>query len=741
MSPRKPPLAQPEPEAGIRQLLELRHHDPFSLLGCHPLSGDRIVIRALLPEALRVEIAGAGISLEQVPGTALFSWEGPRTRIPARYRLRAHYPAGAMHEFEDPYCFTPQISDEHLQAFGRGEHRRAWHFLGARLHRAQGSEGVLFAVWAPEAARVSVVGDFNHWDGRRHMLRCRGSTGVWELFIPGLEAGAAYKYEICNRHSGEVLLKADPYGQCFELRPATASIVPARTSHVWSDEVWLARRRQADWLHAPMSIYELHLASWRRQPDGSLLDYRTAAEQLVPYVLELGFTHIELMPVSEHPLDESWGYQTTGYFAATRRHGDADGLRWLIDLCHQHGLGVLLDWVPGHFPRDAHGLARFDGSALYEYPDPARGHHPDWGTLIFNYGRNEVRSFLLSSAIYWLEEFHIDGLRVDAVASMLYLDYSRRAGEWQPNIHGGNENLDAISFLRELNRATHGEFPGSLTLAEESTAWPGVSRPLEHGGLGFSMKWNMGWMHDTLLYMARDPVYRRHHHDLLTFSAVYAFSENFVLPLSHDEVVHGKGSLLGKMPGDQWQRFANLRLTYAWQWFFPGKKLLFMGCELAQPQEWDHRGELAWQLRSEPAHEGIRQLVRDLNRLYREQPALHAEDFVAAGFQWLCWEDAEASTLAFMRCGGGQQLIVVLNCTPVVRHGYRIGVPAGGEWREIFSSDSRYYGGSDLGNPLPLAAREQPCMGQPCTLEVTLPPLAAIVLQPAHQAHFVGVTK
>lgn len=722
----QPPTGEPAGEE-LARLVALRHHDPFSLLGQHPRHDGQVTVRALLPDAVEVQVVEGDIPLARVRGGPLFTWTG-KASLPPHHRLRVRYDGGTTHEFHDAYTFLPQLRDDDLASFGHGQHLRAWRFLGARLHAVDGLAGTLFATWAPNAERVSVVGDFNQWDGRRHLMRSRGQSGVWELFVPGLDHGQRYKFEIRNGDTGEVLLKTDPYGTSFERRPATASIVPAPSRWQWQDQQWIEERARRPWLTAPLSIYEVHLDSWRRGPDGQTPDYRTLGIELARYAQDMGFTHVELMPVTEYPLDESWGYQATGYFAATSRFGDPDGLRCLIDTCHRHGIGVLLDWVPGHFPRDSHALARYDGTALYEYADPERGHHPDWGTLVFNYGRNEVRSFLLSSALYWLEEFHVDGLRVDAVASMIYLDYSREPGQWHPNVHGSNENLDATSFLRQLNAATHQEVPGSLMIAEESTAWPGVSRPVETGGLGFSMKWNMGWMHDSLSYLGRDPVHRRHHHQVITFPAMYAFSENFVLPLSHDEVVHGKGSLLGRMPGDHWQRFANLRLLLAWQWLFPGKKLLFMGGELGQPGEWDHRGQLPWQLAEDPLHGGVQQLVRDLNRLHRERPALHAVDFGAEGFEWLCWDDADHSTLAFLRRGGGEELVALLNFTPVPREGYRLGVPGPGTWRELFSSDSRYFGGSDLGNPLPLAAEAVPCMGCSWSIRVTAPPLAAILL-------------
>jgi len=715
-------------------LLKARHHDPFRWLGRHPQPDGSIIVRALLPHTASVAIVGAspGIAsrdMARVGETDLFEWRGPPKDVPDRYQLRAVAGDGAVSQGFDPYCFGPLLDEDTLSAFNGGHHNASHQFMGAHSCVVDGIGGVRFAVWAPNAERVSVVGDFNRWDGRCHPMRVRGQSGVWELFIPGLTEGL-YKYELRNRHSGALRLKSDPFARGYELRPATASRFGPSRPFEWRDQDWLQARRARDWLHAPQSVYEVHFGSWRRNPDGSSLTYRQAADLLVPYVLGLGFTHVEFLPLTEFPLDESWGYQPVGYFAPTRRYGSADDLRYLIDACHRAGLGVILDWVPGHFPRDSHGLADFDGSPLFEYGDPLKGSHPDWGTLIFNFDRQEVRSFLLSSARFWLEEFHVDGLRVDAVASMLYLDYSRKPGQWSPNVHGGNENLEAVAFLRELNAMTHRDFPGTVTIAEESTAWPGVSRPTETGGLGFSMKWNMGWMHDTLKYLSLDPVHRKHHHDLLTFGPLYAFSENFVLPLSHDEVVHLKGSLLGKMPGDDWQRFANLRLAFVFQWTYPGRKLLFMGGEIAQPWEWNHRESLPWHLLEEPRHGGMHRLVGDLNALYARTPALHQLDFDGRGFQWLRWDDADNSTLTFVRRAGDAAAVVALNFTPVPRQGFRLGVPQPGTWREALNSDSRFYGGSDLGNPNPLPAEPVPAMDQPWSIVVTLPPLAGLVLVP-----------
>jgi len=572
-------LSGQTPPEDVQRLLAGRHHDPFEVLGCHQ-QGKQWHIRALLPGAAEAAAVIAGISrpMQRLPDTDFFTCSLAQKEAP-EYQLRWCPGQGGWRQGHDPYRFGTTVGDLDLHLFGQGKHEHIYRILGAHCCEHEGVAGVRFATWAPNARRVSVVGDFNQWHGLSHTMRTRGLSGVWELFIPGLDGGEKYKFELCDA-GGSLHLKSDPYGNCFEMRPATAAIVCAPTPFTWTDQSWLAQRAQWDWQHAPISIYEFHPGSWRRDGAGNFLNFRDMAQQLVEYVTSLGFTHVELLPVTEHPLDDSWGYQTTGYFAPSQRFGSPDDFRYFVNLMHERGIGVILDWVPAHFPRDAHALARFDGTALYEHADPRRGEHTDWGTLIFNYGRNEVRNFLLASANYWLEEFHLDGLRVDAVASMLYLDYSRKAGEWEPNKYGGRENLEAIDFLRELNTLTHGRHPGTLTIAEESTAWPQVTRPTWVGGLGFSLKWNMGWMHDTLSYFSQEPIYRKYHHDQLTFGLIYAFSENFLLPFSHDEVVHGKYSLLTKMPGDAWQRFANLRLLYTYMFPYPGAELLFMGCEL-----------------------------------------------------------------------------------------------------------------------------------------------------------------
>ncbi len=718
---------QPALPADLLAIIEACHHDPFAVLGLHADAGSSL-LRVFIPGARRVSVDATGIELQRVPGTDVFEWHGVEA-FPERYRLNWEDRDGQARSAHDPYCFPQQLSDFDLHLFSEGKHWHAQRFLGAHYHIADGVPGILFAVWAPNAGRVSVAGDFNQWDGRAHPMRIRGGAGVWELFIPDLAPGALYKFEIRNRDSGQILLKADPYGRHFEVRPSTASIVDAPSTYTWRDHDWITHRAQADWQHAPCTVYEVHLGSWRRTPDGGFLNYCELAESLVEYVSAQGFTHIELLPVTEHPLDASWGYQAIGNYAPTSRHGTADEFRYFVDLCHQHNIGVLLDWVPAHFPKDAHGLARFDGSALYEHEDPRRGEHRDWGTLIYNYGRNEVKNYLLSNALYWLEEFHIDGLRVDAVASMLYLDYSRNAGDWLPNIYGGNENLEAIDFLREMNTVTLGQQPGTLMIAEESTSWPQVTRPTWLGGLGFSMKWNMGWMHDTLVYMSMDPVHRHFHQDQLTFGLLYAFTENFVLPFSHDEVVHGKRSMLDKMPGDSWQRFANLRLLYTYMYTYPGKKLLFMGNEFAHGREWDHAHELDWDLLNYPQHQGIQALVRDLNNLHRTQASLYHFDFDYRGFEWIDCHDANQSVLSYLRCKGEEIIVVALNFTPVPRTDYRIGVPHLGYYRVLLNSDSIYYNGSNL--PCEGAMAESiPWMGRPYSLRITLPPLAGLVMKP-----------
>lgn len=623
------------------------------------------------------------------------------------------------------------LTADDLFLFNEGSHFRLWEKLGAHLHTVDGAEGALFSVWAPNAERVAVVGDFNAYDPRAHPLRPTGSSGIWEGFVPGVRAGLTYKYHITSRHHGIVTEKADPFAVTAEVPPKSASVVWS-LDYDWHDQAWMATRHARNGLGSPMSIYELHLGSWMRVPEEGFrsLSYRELAPRLVEHVQRTGFTHVELLPVGEHPFFGSWGYQITGYFAPTSRYGTPQDFMYLVDTLHQAGIGVILDWVPSHFPTDGHGLGQFDGTALYEHADPRKGFHPDWGSYIFNYGRHEVRSFLISNAMYWLDVYHVDGLRVDAVASMLYLDYSRRQGEWIPNQFGGRENIEAIEFLRRCNSEIYKAHPDVQVIAEESTAWPMVSRPTYVGGLGFGLKWDMGWMHDTLSYFSRDPIYRSYHHNQLTFRQLYAFHENFVLPLSHDEVVHGKGSLLGKMPGDDWQRFANLRLLYGYMYGQPGKKLLFMGAELAQWREWRHDDSLDWHLLQFPAHEGVLRLLADLNRLYRETPALHELDCRREGFEWVDCNDAHASVLSFLRSGRdpGEAVLVVCNFTPVPRIGYRVGVPWGGTWREILNTDAHEYGGSGMGNGGAVTAEEGPVHGRPYCLALTLPPLAALML-------------
>lgn len=632
----------------------------------------------------------------------------------------------------DPYSFPPFLSDYDRHLLNEGRHWQSYDKLGAQLRNVDGVDGVNFAVWAPNATSVSVVGDFNAWDGRRHPMRKHIPSGFWELFIPGLGEGTYYKFQI--RNNDQTFDKSDPYGFGAEVPPRTASQVVDLNRYRWHDNEWLNRRPQLNWLEQPLSFYEVHLGSWRRPGDDPhrWLSYRELAHQLVDYVKEMGYTHIELLPIAEHPLSASWGYQVCGYYAATSRYGTPHDFMYFVDLCHQNGIGVVLDWVPAHFPRDGHGLRRFDGSALYEHEDPRKGEHSDWGTMIFNYGRHEVRNFLVSNALFWMDKYHLDGIRVDAVASMLYLDYSRKEGEWIPNQFGGRENIEAISFLKELNEQCHLQHPGILTIAEESTAWPSVSRPTYLGGLGFSLKWNMGWMNDTLRYIRHEPVHRKFHHDELTFSLIYAFHENFVLPLSHDEVVHGKGSILDKMPGDLWQRFANARLLYSYMWTHPGKKLLFMGSEIAQWNEWDFDNSLQWHLLQWESHRGVQKLIADLNRLVRSEKALHEVDFDPRGFEWIDCHNCENSTLSYLRRAKdpNDYLVIANNFTPVPRMEYRLGVPECCQFDEIFNSDSTFYSGSNLGNGPGVMAEGISCHGRPASIKVSLPPLATVVLKP-----------
>jgi len=708
-----------------------KHHDPFAVLGRHPAQdgSGKVEVRLYLPYAETVRFADGGPDIPRIEGSDFFVYTTAAKELPEHYSLDWQDKDGGTHSHYDPYDFDVQLPEFDRHLFAEGKHWHIYQKLGAHQHTVDGIAGVLFAVWAPNAGRVSVVGDFNRWDGRCHPMRNLGSSGLWELFIPGLAAGCLYKFEIFSRQTEQLLVKTDPYGQQFELRPQTAAIVVAENTYSWQDGDWMDKRNQHDWLHEPMSIFEVHLGSWRRHGNGDFLTYRELANQLVPYVKDLGFTHIELLPITEHPLDASWGYQTTGYFAPTSRFGTPDDFRFFVDACHQSNIGIILDWVPAHFPKDSFALARFDGSALYEHEDPRKGEHRDWGTLIYNYGRNEVKNFLLASAVFWLREFHLDGLRVDAVASMLYLDYSREEGDWLPNQYGGNENLEAIDFFRELNTVTHEQHPGTVMMAEESTAWPQVTRPTWLGGLGFSMKWNMGWMHDILEYFKENPVHRRYHHDQLTFGMLYAFTENFTLPFSHDEVVHGKNSLLNKMPGDDWQKFANLRLLYTFMFTYPGKKLLFMGCEFGQGTQWNFNQALDWYVLDYPNHQGVQNLMRDLNELYKSHPPLFKHDFDYQGFEWIDCHDVEQSVISYRRKdAAGKELVIVLNFTPVVRENYRIGVPQAGAYRELLNSDAQKYDGSDVINT-ERRTDEIAWMNLPHSISLTLPPLGGVILE------------
>jgi len=723
-------------EATLREQLSAlasgRHNNPFAVLGPHRAGGDRVV-RTFQPGA-------TGVDLIDVDGTLLAAMDyihpagiyaavlPPRKR---HYRLRVHYGGGASDEMEDPYRFPSMLGELDLYLLGEGSHLDIYETMGAHVVELLGVRGTRFAVWAPNASRVSVVGNFNGWDGRRHVMRLHPGNGIWEIFVPGVGSGTYYKFELLDQAGRLLPLKADPFANFCESPPGNASIV-YESHYRWGDSEWMQARSTEPSLDRPLSAYEVHLGSWRRKSEqgNRPLGYRELADELVDYVLDMGFTHIELLPVTEHPFDGSWGYQPIGMYAPTRRFGEPDDFRYFVDRCHRAGIGVIMDWVPAHFPRDEHGLGQFDGTALYEHEDPRKGAHVDWGTLIYNYGRREVVNFLIGSALYWIREFHIDALRVDAVASMLYLDYSREPGEWVPNVHGGNENLEAVAFLQQLNREVHAN--GGATHAEESTAWPGVSRPVHNGGLGFTYKWNMGWMHDTLAYIREDPVHRRYHHDKMTFGLVYAFNENFILPLSHDEVVHGKRSILGRMPGDRWQRFANLRAYFACMYCHPGKKLLFMGSEIAQEAEWSHDRSIDWHLLGQPEHHGVQAMLRDLNRLYREIPALHQVDFNPDGFEWIDWQDRANSTFSWLRKDrDGKFVVCVVNFTPVIRYDYRIGVPAGGTYRELLNTDAGHYGGSNVGNAGTIMTEEVPSHGRSHSLRFTLPPLAALILEPA----------
>ena len=725
--------------AEIRKIVEASHHDPFSVLGAHSveLKGHRVLaIRAYLPDAKRALVVNPGgvtgdHEMERLSEDGFFEAILPDFEDVVIYELKNIRYDGSETTFRDPYSFLPTLTDFDIYLFNAGDHHRLYEKLGAHRYMAGDVEGIQFAVWAPNARSVSVIGDFNQWDGRRNPMRVLGSSGIWELFIPGMKEGALYKFQVKPRR-GPVLDKTDPFATEMETRPRTASKVNFLEGFTWEDENWIRERATEDSSAKPVAVYEVHLGSWMRHvyDNNRWMSYRELAEKLVEYVKQRGFTHIELLPIMEHPFDGSWGYQVTGYFAPTSRFGTPQDFMYFVNHCHRNDIGVILDWVPAHFPKDSHALARFDGTSLYEHEDPRKGEHQDWGTLIFNFGRNEVRNFLLSNALFWLDKYHIDGIRIDAVASMLYLDYSRKAGHWIPNQYGGRENLEAISFLRHLNDLIHKYAPGVLSIAEESTAWPGVTNTTQYGGLGFNLKWNMGWMHDMLEYYSKDPIHRSFHHGKLTFALLYAFSERFLLPLSHDEVVHGKSALVSKMPGDEWQQFANLRLLFGLMYGFPGKKLIFMGCEFGQKGEWNHDTQLDWYVLQYPVHAGVQRWIDDLNKVYKQEKALHEIDFHYSGFEWIDFMDEKSSIISFLRRGrGGEKVLVVCSFTPVPRSGYRIGVPDAGRYREILNSDSSFYGGSNMGNNGEIESEAIPYHGRPFSLSLTVPPLSAIFLK------------
>ncbi len=721
----------------IERLVRVEHPDPHSILGAHrhTIEGKAgIVVRAFHPEAIKAEVLinrRKPFPMERCHAGGLFAAFIPRQRLPFPYRIRFTFSDGNTWESDAPYRFLPTLGDMDLYLAGEGTHHRLYERLGAHLHEIDAVAGVSFAVWAPNAKRISVIGDFNNWDGRLFPMRRMGGSGIWEIFVPGLKAGTLYKYEI-KTANGDLRIKTDPYAFAMELRPGTASIVWDLETYQWHDDLWIANRGRHDFRQEPMAIYEVHLGSWMRVPEegNRWLTYRELAPRLLEHVKKFGFTHVELLPVAEHPFDASWGYQVTGYYAPTSRFGTPDDFKYFVDMFHQHGIGIILDWVPAHFPKDDYSLRLFDGSALYEHRDPRQGEHAEWGTLVFNFGRHEVCNFLLANALFWLDKYHIDGLRVDAVASMLYLDYGKRDGEWIPNRYGGNESLEAIEFFRKLNEAVYGQFPGCFTAAEESTAWSGVTMPAHLGGLGFGFKWDMGWMHDTLLYFSKDSVHRKYHHNNMTFSMMYAYSENFILPFSHDEVVHGKGSLLRKMPGDEWQRFANLRLLLAYMYTHPGKKLLFMGAELAPWNEWDHERRLDWHVVSDSLRSSFQQFLLDLGKLYLEHPALWELDPFPEGFSWIDCNDSENSVVSYIRFGKKDHLVCVLNLTPVPRDGYRIGVPSRNGYTERINSDSAYYGGSNMGNVGYVEVEQIPSHGFAQSVSLILPPLSCLILEP-----------
>ena len=724
----------------VEAIAKSDHQDPFSVLGMHDIeyNGERaIVVRAHFTDAREAFVYVMAENklhpMARIPNTGFFEAVFPERQEFFRYQLELVSEDGERRRFHDVYSFLPILSEDDLYLYGEGRHYRIYDKLGCHLMTIDGVAGALFAVWAPNAKRVSVVGDFNNWDGRKHLMRLRGSSGIWELFIPGMKEGELYKFEIKTRLD-HLYLKTDPLGFAFQLRPETSSIVTNIEGFAWEDQGWLKQRARQNPQQQPVSVYEVHLGSWMRVPEDNnrFLSYRELAAKLIPYVKQLGFTHLEFLPVAEHPFDGSWGYQVTGFYAPTSRFGKPDDFMYFVNACHKAGIGVIVDWVPAHFPRDAHGLAYFDGTFVYEHADPRQGEHKDWGTLIFNYGRNEVRNFLTANALFWFEKYHIDGIRVDAVASMLYLDYSRKQGEWIPNRFGGRENIEAIEFIKELNTKVYELFPGVMTIAEESTSWPGVSHPVHLGGLGFMFKWNMGWMNDMLVYMSKDPIHRRYHHNMITFALLYAFHESFMLVLSHDEVVHGKRSLLDKMPGDMWQKFANLRTLYGFMYGHPGRKLLFMGGEFGQWIEWDFSKSLDWNLLDYDMHRQLQEYVKDLNHLYTNEPALFVNDLSYQSFEWIDFHDSDNSVVSFMRKNIGKEqdtLIFICNFTPVPRQGYRIGAPMKGFYRELINSDSLKYGGSGVGNADGLTAEELAWQGQPYSLNLMLPPLATVVFK------------
>lgn len=717
----------------IDQILNANHPNPFGFLGLHSRKdGKGFVARLFRPgadSAVLVSDAGEETKMDQIHRDGFFEALFPEASESFGYTLSVKYSDHSTGNVRDPYSFGTVLGDADLHYFAEGNHRNLWHCLGARVTSPGGIDGVNFSVWAPNAHRVSVVGDFNNWDGRVNPMRNR--NGVWEIFLPGVSSGAHYKFEMIGAE-GNLFNKSDPFAFFSQHGTSTASIVHDLNQYEWKDADWMEKRAKHDLYHAPMSVYEVHLGSWKRkfEEENRFLSYLEFADELVDYVAEMGFTHVELMPITEFPFDGSWGYQVCGFFAPTSRFGNPDEFRALVDRFHAKGIGVIVDWVPAHFPKDAHGLAKFDGTSLFEHADPRQGEHTDWGTLIFNYGRNEVRNFLISNALFWLKEYHIDGLRVDAVASMLYLDYSREEGQWIPNQYGGRENLEAIEFIKQLNLACYEENPGIMMIAEESTAFTGVSRPIDAGGLGFGFKWNMGWMNDSLSYMAYEPVHRKYHHGEATFSMIYAYQESYILVLSHDEVVHGKGSLVEKMPGDRWQQMANLRMFYSWMFAHPGKKLLFQGAEFGQATEWDYDQSLPWYLLEHKEHQGIQQLVKDLNRLYLSESALNELDHEPGGFEWIDHDDAENSIFSFIRRGrNSETILTVINATPVPRENYRLGVPIGGFYEEILNSDAEIYGGSNVGSAGGIPSDDVGAHGRNHSISVKIPPLATVMFK------------